>query len=157
MQEAYHLGNLPQGLKALAYRLLGVRMQSWEDLVLPPSREKAVEWLRAEWDDESEHRVRVEKQLKTKVKVEFKPTQRERDIRRILSHSWKEKYDIWEKAEECGLGGIPRPSIRYARMADSVSYACRDSDITLQVAGKLVDLRDSTMTQWQVVEEDWDQ
>lgn len=47
MQEAYHLCNLPQGLKALAWRLFGVEMQSWEDLVTPPSLAKLRAWLEA--------------------------------------------------------------------------------------------------------------
>src|ERR1051326_1553935 len=40
MQELYGLGNQPQGLKSAAYRLLGVRMKSWEDLVMPPRSEE---------------------------------------------------------------------------------------------------------------------
>src|SRR6266699_46560 len=38
LQEAYHLG-LPQGLKVLGYRLFGVRMRDWQDLVGKASRE----------------------------------------------------------------------------------------------------------------------
>lgn len=45
MQEAFHQGDLPQKLKALAYRLLGVSWNSWEEVVRPASVEKAVEWL----------------------------------------------------------------------------------------------------------------
>jgi uracil-DNA glycosylase family 4 len=45
MQAAYELGNLPQGLKALAYRLCGMRMQEFEDLVLPHSRDSVLGWL----------------------------------------------------------------------------------------------------------------
>lgn len=44
MQEAYHLTNLPQGLKPLAYRLLGVTMRSWEDVVWPASIEAFTDW-----------------------------------------------------------------------------------------------------------------
>jgi uracil-DNA glycosylase family 4 len=45
MQAAYELGNLPQGLKALAYRLCGMHMQEFEDLVLPYSRDGVLAWL----------------------------------------------------------------------------------------------------------------
>jgi len=45
MQEAYHQCSLPQGLKPLAYRLLGVTMRSWEDVVWPASVRAAVEWI----------------------------------------------------------------------------------------------------------------
>ena len=47
MQEAYHLCSLPQGLKVLAFRLLGVTMRSWKDVVWPASLEVMVEWMRA--------------------------------------------------------------------------------------------------------------
>jgi uracil-DNA glycosylase family 4 len=46
MQEAYHQCSLPQGLKALAYRTLGVTMRSWEDIVWPASIEAAITWMR---------------------------------------------------------------------------------------------------------------
>ena len=45
-EEAFNQGNLPQGLKSLGWRLLGVRMRGWEDTVAPPSRKKALRWLR---------------------------------------------------------------------------------------------------------------
>lgn len=47
MQESYHQTNLPQGLKPLAYRLLGVTMRSWEDVVWPASITAMVEWMQA--------------------------------------------------------------------------------------------------------------
>ena len=37
MQEAFHLGNLPQGLKALTYRLFRHTMTSYEETVRPAS------------------------------------------------------------------------------------------------------------------------
>lgn len=45
MQEAYHLSNLPQGLKPLVYRLFGFTMTSWEDVVRPYSIEALVSWI----------------------------------------------------------------------------------------------------------------
>jgi hypothetical protein len=45
MQRAYILMDLPQGLKALAYRLCGMKMQSFEDLVLPYAREEVLAYL----------------------------------------------------------------------------------------------------------------
>ena len=46
MVRAYHLGNLPQGLKALAYRLLGMQMQDFDDLVTPYSTPLCLQYLR---------------------------------------------------------------------------------------------------------------
>lgn len=45
MQELFHLGNLPQGLKAAVYRTLGKRMMSYVDVVVPWSKSKLMEWL----------------------------------------------------------------------------------------------------------------
>jgi hypothetical protein len=45
MQLAYILMDVPQGLKALAYRLCGMTMQSFDDLVLPYAREQVLAYL----------------------------------------------------------------------------------------------------------------
>lgn len=44
-QEAFQLGNLPQGLKPLVYRLFRQTMTSWEDTVRPASITALVSWL----------------------------------------------------------------------------------------------------------------
>lgn len=44
MQEAYHQCSLPQGLKPLVYRLFGVTMRSWEDVVWPASIDAFLSW-----------------------------------------------------------------------------------------------------------------
>lgn len=45
MQESYQLCSLPQGLKPLAYRLLGVTMRSWADVVWPASVAAVCDWM----------------------------------------------------------------------------------------------------------------
>ena len=45
LQEAFQLCSLPQGLKALVYRLFGATMHSWEDTVRPASVRAVVDWL----------------------------------------------------------------------------------------------------------------
>jgi hypothetical protein len=45
LQEAFQLCSLPQGLKPLAYRLFGVTMRGWIDVVWPASVEKLVDWM----------------------------------------------------------------------------------------------------------------
>jgi uracil-DNA glycosylase family 4 len=45
MQEAFQLGNLPQGLKALAYRLFRTTMVSWGETVRPASINALLLWL----------------------------------------------------------------------------------------------------------------
>lgn len=45
MVNSYHLGSTPQGLKQMCYRLLGMVMQDFDDLVYPFAREEAIKWL----------------------------------------------------------------------------------------------------------------
>jgi hypothetical protein len=45
LQEAYQLCYLPQGLKSLAYRLLGVEMRSWKEVVWPASVAAVSSWM----------------------------------------------------------------------------------------------------------------
>jgi len=45
MERAYLLGNQPQALKYLAYRICGMEMQEFDDLVMPYAREEIVEYL----------------------------------------------------------------------------------------------------------------
>jgi DNA polymerase len=48
MHLAYHTARLPQGLKALAWRLLGARMRDYNDVVTPWSRQAFLDWI---WDN----------------------------------------------------------------------------------------------------------
>lgn len=166
MQEAYHLGNLPQGLKALAYRLLGVRMRTWEDVVKPHSRNAMIDWLvNAREVAERKFQVVEEKQLKTKIKRIVKQHPISKDLTRILSHTVKERestaaeYDPWEKwgeiedgeikqrlIQECGkppllgIGNVPEK--------EALEYGCGDADMTFRVGRKLYELRSRADRQW---------
>ncbi len=157
MAEAYHLGDQPQGLKSLAYRLLGVKMRDYEDVVMPPSRAKMVEWLTNAWDEAFCQRERVEIQLKTKVKYEYRPTARERGLHRILRHAHKPAYDLWEKARELGLAGYPVPSIAHVPEAEAIEYACQDADITGRIGDILERERERiVLAEWAIEEGDED-
>jgi uracil-DNA glycosylase family 4 len=140
MQESFHLANLPQGLKALAWRVLGISMQSWEDLVTPPSLERMKEWLVEKWQDEAGRPVVEEKQLKTKVKRVEKPNEGERTARHLLRYIDSPTYKIWDKIqemnEERGLGwaGWPIRSIANVERRAAVVYACKDADVTGRLA-----------------------
>lgn len=50
MQLAAHQQDLPQKLKALAWRLAGMTMKDYEDVVMPYSRTAVMEWLEAAYD-----------------------------------------------------------------------------------------------------------
>lgn len=119
MIDAYHLGNLPQGLKALTYRLTGVRMTSYQDVVVPASEEALSNWLAdatalvtTEWKMQ---RV-VKKQPKTfaakgLVKYESFKHPAEAVLRRVLRHIGKneeesgtdeKRYDPWQEPKKLG-------------------------------------------------------
>lgn len=166
MRMAYQLGNQPQGLKALGWRLLGIRMRDYMDVVMPHSRARMIEWLTTAWDVASDKRDRIETQLKTKVKITYKPTQVERGLKRILSHSHKPEYDLWEKTTELTEKldvtilntATPYPSIAHVPLEEAVIYACQDADVTGQV-GAVMERQAELLMQgeWQIPEEDWDQ
>ena len=169
MQEAHQL-QLPQSLKTLGWRLLGVGMRSWKELVGPPSRQKMVTWLVEEWDRETESRECVTIKLKTREKVLRRPTQREKDLKRILSHAGKDGYDVWGKAGEAGIVGGPIRSIAHVGLEEAVRYACQDADVTGRMGEELRKERERRVGgvwgesgegkgkwgEWNVREEDWD-
>src|SRR3990167_429419 len=160
MHEAYHLGNLPQGLKALGYRLCGVRMQSWEDLVTEPSKAKLLDWMMERIEQEALNPVIERKQLKTRLKVIEKPNGIESALMRIMRHTVEfATYDPWPRLRDLGYGAdeMPMKGIKHCKLADVVRYGCRDADITLRVALKLIELRKSAEQRWAVQEEDQDE
>ena len=147
MQEAYQLG-LPQGLKALSYRLLGRRRKSWEETVIGPSKEVMGEWLigaveiaRREWRREIERFGRTGKQLKGKVEV----SKIEKGIENVLSNMTRsDEYEVWERFEErvnskfsaevgyleCVLGEVPKKGIGHCSTEELVEYGCSDADVS---------------------------
>lgn len=165
MQTAYHAGNLPQGLKALAWRLLGERMQSWEDLVTPHSLVRLEEWLKNRLTDELSRPIVEEKRYARPVAVskkkqptagkeliiegdlavglrEFKPTPLVAVINRIIRHLHSSTYRPWKKLGDSAMSGegYPIRSIAHAPLDDAVYYACRDADMTGQVYLRMKEL-----------------
>src|SRR5215469_1738297 len=98
MQQIYHLGGvLPQGLKAAVYRVFGFRMTSYEDVVLPASKQKLDDWLAealafsAESMRYSTHHVKGKGcpacgKNHRQDKVEYKPHESEAVIRRVMGN-----------------------------------------------------------------------
>lgn len=182
MQEAYHLRTLPQGLKALGYRLFGVKMRDYVDVVGGWSKRAAVEWLGKVWmyESEIERQVKVVKEYKKPRKdkrtgelvtgrVEYKANEWERGAKWVMEHSVSETYDVWEKAMERGLadryvgvaevGPMPRKGIEHVPLEEAVYYGCEDADITGRVGVELERRREEIvgeMGAWAVPELDWD-
>lgn len=156
MQEAYHLGNLPQGLKALAYRLLGVRMRSWAEVVGPPSRKAVLDWIEAALAYAQANLSIVKReQLKTKIRETIKPSPLEKRLKGIFRYTcfsddypvWKHLTELAEKEPEAFTavvsthGPVPKLGIGNCTPEEALEYACKDADMTLRVARVLESLR----------------
>jgi hypothetical protein len=151
MVDAYHLADLPQGLKALGWRLLGVRMKSYEDVVLPHSLPVALSYL-AEADAALRPALTFQHQLKSgprKGQLEERvlpgvdtPTVRawrkvQKALREEGADPWK-RWDGWHDSDRALLRGVmgrelPKPSIAYVPLEEAVDYACLDAIMTLRL------------------------
>jgi hypothetical protein len=143
MVRAYHLGNLPQGLKALAYRLLGMQMQDFDDLVTPYSTPLCLSYLREavnhEWPKPEEQTVR-DPQGQWKL---YKPQSMSTKLKRFLTdyqkHPDKDVFQAWDNWKddasqiETVCGEWPGKDIRHVPMDKTIHYACRDADATLRL------------------------
>ena len=172
MQEAYHLGNLPQGLKPLVYRLFGFTMTSWEDVVRPYSIEALICWMvEALAIAQADLSLIEVKRLKTKIRETVKKGPLESLLTRLLQHTAPQSdYDPWDRLNEfwrddanhyavahieARIGAFPILGIANAPLSKAVAYACGDADWTGQVAVELARRRGDPF--WQIAEEDKDQ
>lgn len=150
MVKAYHLGNLPQGLKALAYRELGMTMQDFDDLVLPHSIPKVLAYYRdaatEHWEKPDPQMVRDSKTGDWKV---YKPQSFNTKLKRFFTDydkaqtmgvykdpiaMWEDAWEDQHKMVEERMGRWPGKCISYAPFEQVIGYACRDSDSTLRLS-----------------------
>lgn len=143
MVEAFHLGNLPQGLKALAYRELGMKMEDFDDLVTPYSVPLCLEYLRKAlnetWGPHEETLVR-DKSGQWKL---YKPQSVSVKLKRFLSDYSDnphigifDRWANWESdhaAIEKVMGPWPGKDIRYVPFDKALYYACRDVDALIRL------------------------
>jgi len=172
MQEAYHLGNLPQGLKPLAYRLLGVRMTSWKETVQGASRDALCAWI-VQASMEAQEKLTVIK--KRFHKTTGKPLQdgvtkslEEKKLDHLLTYAIKnDDYDVWSRIDEYRdewnllfdkeIGEIPVLGIGNMTLENAKNYAVLDADVELRVALALKTQRRYTSANiWGVSEDDMD-
>lgn len=145
MARVYHLGNLPQGLKALAFRELGMQMQDFDDLVTPFSTQRVLEYYRlayAETWEKPEPRLVRDEDGKWKV---YKPQSMNTKLKRfftdyVKSQGTKDVFNMWEKNWEDEQGMIeakmglwPGKDIRHVPEHLSFFYAMRDSDSLIRL------------------------
>lgn len=145
MIRVFHLGNLPQGLKALAYRELGMDMQDFDDLVKPYSAVHVLDYYRQaynqDWpkppiqnviDDKTGQWKEYKPQsIKTKLKRFFTDLSKnqDKDVFQMWEKNWEnEQYEVEQR---CGpwpgkdIAHVPFELVKY--------YACRDADATIRL------------------------
>lgn len=139
MVRVFHLGNLPQGLKNLVWRELGVTMQEFTDIVHPHSyrlareffeRVKAIDWPKPEEQllekDTGGYKLYKPQGLNTKLKRLFTDAGKNPDI------DWSQRWKNWEPhhAEiEAACGEFPGVCISHAPFEEVLPYACADADM----------------------------
>ncbi len=145
MVSAYHLGNVPQGLKALSWRYLGFRQKSFSDLVMPYARAEALTYLREaakrDWpkpevawvlDKDGFQKPYKAKGIGGKLKLLFTHLASDPDID-IFERwgNWVADGSIAVVTRE--LGPFPIPSVTQVPLDQVVRYACADADVTLRL------------------------
>ena len=179
MQELYHLGNMPQGLKAATYRTSGHKMTSYSEVVTPYSKRALEDWLARSLDYIQTitptylHPVGPDcpscGKRHRKESTSYVPHEAEAVLRRAMRNVGMEsEYDPWlapkwSKGEEsmrlfgrpwlpmleANIGRMPRPSIVHAPLEDAVQYGCSDADHTGRLASWLEHERE------RIVQEEW--
>lgn len=152
MVRSYHLQYLPQGLKALAFRLCGMYMEEFEDIVLPYSVEVMMDYIirlaSEDWPKPEPQNI-LDKDGNPKV---YKPQGLNTKLKRMItdygknpSHKVFKRWEEWGDEEKLPaltkFGDLPKPSIIYVPLAKAVWYACRDADATCRVYHRLEQLK----------------
>lgn len=148
MYGAYLLRLEPQGLKPLAWRWCGMRMNSYRDVVAGAAEDKQAAYL-AEVLDRKWPKIEpiVEMGNDGQAKVR-RPWTAKRRVERILvdyyngggpegevdlGARWKAIDDVVRGPVEEVLDPFPQPSLDDTPLEDATHYACRDADATLRL------------------------
>jgi uracil-DNA glycosylase len=144
MIKVFHLGNMPQGLKALSYRELGMTMEDFDDLVTPFSRPLVLDYYRnamaEEWSTPAEELVRDSNGSWKVYKPQGFRTKLKRFWTDYSKNEDKDVFDMWSKNWEDHqleiqerLGPWPGKCITHVPFDKVLHYACRDADATLRL------------------------
>jgi uracil-DNA glycosylase family 4 len=144
MALVFHLGNLPQGLKALALRELGMAMQDFDDLVTPYSRANVLHYYEiarvTNWPKPEERleiganglwKVKKPHSMNTKLKRFFTDYHKnpDKDVFKMFEENWVEEQAMIESE----IGPYPGKCISHVPFDKVLHYACRDADATLRL------------------------
>lgn len=172
MQEAYHFGNLRQGLKPLARRLLGRLRSSWEETVTPYSKAVLNNWLCDAFIHAENHWQEVRQTFHKRTKAPNKPKVVKSVAERLLVELAgymvnNPEYKIWDKLQERmpskdlarlveAVGEVPKRGIAHCPIEVQVEYGCSDPDDTRRLAILFDKMRSEFIEGLNVQEEDVD-
>jgi uracil-DNA glycosylase len=163
MQLAFILGSVPQGLKALCFRLLAMHMESFDDVVTPHSTPICLSYMREivnhDWPKPNEELVR---DADTGLWKLYKPQGMGSKAKRFLTDYAKkphmdifERWKNWEdshKMIEDQMGPWPGKSIEHVPFEKALYYSCRDSDGLLRLwtilQAMIRDVRRKSQSDW---------
>lgn len=147
MVRVFHLGNLPQGLKALAWRELGMQMQDFDDVVSPHSAVEVLNYYKLaalhEWpkpdgelirDKNGKMKLYQPQSLNTLLKRFFTDLSKnpQKDLFEAWAN-WEDKHDVIEEV----LGPFPGKCISHVPHDEVLYYAVRDADALLRLWPKI--------------------
>lgn len=138
MAFAFQLGNIPQGLKPLCYRLLGMNMKDFDDVVSPHSRELVLDYYRQanlqDWAKPEQELVRDKdgswklyspRGFGTKLKIFFTYFAKNQD--KDVFEAW-DNWEMHHEEVEDMLGPYPGKCISHVPFDEVIHYACQDAD-----------------------------
>lgn len=144
---AWYQETEPQGLKALAYRHLGVDRPGFEEIVVPYYVRALTEYLEAyKVLTEPELIPQVSKKTGKPIKPKLAPAGREHKLaKRFLSDhakgvidDYEKRWEGWESSSHDEfrrvVGPAPVLSLSLVPPAEAVEYACADTSDTLALA-----------------------
>ena len=161
MIRAYNLQNIPRGLKPLAYRLCGMHMDSFNQVVTPWSREQVLEWAAIAVDllhdliyDPRGKPTKTHPQGKLLVHPRRRPeftTNHARTCTKLAKllddcytanpwDRWKDWHSHDREFVSSLISPIPPRSIAHCPRHISTPYVCADADATLRIRPKLAQL-----------------
>lgn len=145
MSRVFHLGNLPQGLKALAFRECGMVMQDFDDVVGPYSTEAVLNYYTvASLHDYDRPEPELIQDSKTGLWKLYRPQSMNTKFKRFFTdygkNPEKDVFGMWtdnwvdqQAMIEDKVGRWPGKCISHVPFDKVLYYACRDADALRRV------------------------
>jgi hypothetical protein len=157
MIRAYNLQRIPRGLKPLAFRLCGMKMQDFDDVVRPHSLEVVLDWVSncvLELSDimfnphgKPTKALPMGKLLKTPRRLPSYTTEHQRTVTKLHGILTDTNCDPWARWNDWNdfdrdfiseyFGPMPRKSIRDCPRSVITPYASADADGTIRILPEL--------------------